>query len=107
MSMNNEEIRFEVNVQNNISFGVDENGFNVSFSVDDIQYVPGPQGPPGPYFIPSVSPEGMISWTNTGGLPNPESRNIRGPQGEKGEDGQVYVHIVDNTQGGQTVTITA
>lgn len=35
----------------------------------------------GPYFTPSVSAAGVISWTNNGGLPNPTSRNIKGPQG--------------------------
>lgn len=35
----------------------------------------------GPVFTPSVSAAGVISWTNNGGLPNPTSRNITGPQG--------------------------
>lgn len=38
-------------------------------------------GQPGPYFTPSVSASGNISWTNNGGLPNPTTRNITGPQG--------------------------
>ena len=91
------------NLNTTITFVVDEEGINARFSVEDVQYVPGPAGP---YFTPSVSEEGVISWTNNGGLPNPESRNIRGPQGEKGDDGQVYIHIVDNPQDGQTVTIS-
>lgn len=32
----------------------------------------------GATFIPSVSPEGIISWTNDKGLPNPTPRNIKG-----------------------------
>ena len=32
-------------------------------------------------FTPHVSEEGIISWTNDGGLPNPESVNIKGPSG--------------------------
>ena len=47
----------------------------------------GPTGPTGPYFTPSVSSEGVISWTNNGGLPNPSSVNIKGPTGNPGEDG--------------------
>lgn len=47
----------------------------------------GPQGPQGAVFIPSVSETGDISWTNSGGLANPETVNIRGPQGLKGDIG--------------------
>lgn len=39
----------------------------------------------GTYYIPSVDPEGNISWKNTGNLPNPPSINIKGPQGIQGE----------------------
>ena len=48
----------------------------------------GSQGPAGPYFTPSVNAAGDISWTNNGGLTNPETRNIKGPQGLPGADGQ-------------------
>lgn len=44
-------------------------------------------GGDGVTFIPSVSKDGIISWTNDGGLPNPEPRNITGPQGEQGPQG--------------------
>lgn len=42
------------------------------------------KGDPGATFIPAVSEQGIISWTNNGGLPNPESRNIKGPKGDDG-----------------------
>src|SRR5699024_5577129 len=45
-------------------------------------------GAQGPYFLPSVSAEGVLSWTNSGGLENPASANIRGPQGEQGATGE-------------------
>ena len=48
------------------------------------------QGTPGATFIPSVSTEGVISWTNDGGLPNPTPVNIKGPKGDKGEQGDDY-----------------
>lgn len=48
----------------------------------------GDRGPVGPYFIPSVSTEGILSWANTGGLDNPDSINIQGPQGEPGPKGE-------------------
>lgn len=41
----------------------------------------------GATFIPSVSDEGIISWTNDQGLPNPEPVDIKGPQGEQGPIG--------------------
>ena len=50
----------------------------------------GPQGETGAtgaVFTPSVDADGNISWTNNGGLENPEARNIRGPQGATGDTG--------------------
>lgn len=47
----------------------------------------GPQGPAGPYYIPAVSQDGDLSWTNTGSLENPATVNIKGPQGEQGIQG--------------------
>lgn len=38
-------------------------------------------------FTPSVSPEGVISWSNNGNLPNPDPVNIKGPQGLQGNTG--------------------
>lgn len=53
-----------------------------------INFLEGPPGPPGPageaIFIPSVSEDGWISWTNTAGLPNPEPVYIKGPPGGGG-----------------------
>lgn len=43
------------------------------------EIVPGIRGAT---FIPEVSSEGIISWTNDSDLPNPEPVLIRGPQGE-------------------------
>lgn len=40
------------------------------------------QGLQGPYYIPSVDENGVISWTNTGGLPNPDPEDISGPPGK-------------------------
>lgn len=47
----------------------------------------GSVGPAGPVFTPSVSSEGVISWTNNGDLDNPQSVSIKGPQGEQGVPG--------------------
>ena len=51
----------------------------------------GTPGIDGVTFTPSVSQEGIISWTNNGGLSNPTPINIKG---DKGEDGLTqYTHI--------------
>lgn len=38
------------------------------------------QGLVGPYYIPTIE-DGILTWTNTGGLPNPNPINIIGAQG--------------------------
>ena len=48
---------------------------------------PGAKGDTGPYYIPAVSAEGVLSWANNGGLTNPDPVSIRGPQGETGATG--------------------
>ena len=48
----------------------------------------GDKGDAGYVFTPAVSSEGVISWSNNGGLDNPPSVNIRGPQGATGAPGQ-------------------
>lgn len=45
------------------------------------------QGAPGAVFTPTVSADGVLSWTNNGGLANPGSVNIKGAPGEAGQDG--------------------
>lgn len=59
-------------------------------------------------FIPSVSENGIISWTNNGGLPNPTPVDIMGPQGiqgqigpqgiqgDRGETGYYFTPLVDD-----------
>lgn len=52
--------------------------------------VPGPQGEPGAdgvTFIPSIDGNGVLSWTNNGGLDNPSPIVIKGEKGDKGETG--------------------
>lgn len=47
----------------------------------------GPRGYQGYTFTPSVDSSGNLSWTNDGGLTNPTTRNITGPQGATGSQG--------------------
>ncbi len=44
-------------------------------------------GEDGVTFIPRVSEDGVLSWTNDGGLPNPEPVNIKGKDGVDGKNG--------------------
>lgn len=56
-------------------------------NVGAIQGAPGETGERGATFTPAVDSSGNLSWTNDGGLPNPNTVNIRGPQGVQGETG--------------------
>ena len=47
----------------------------------------GGTGAAGTTFTPSVAADGTLSWTNDGGKTNPDSVNIKGPQGNPGEKG--------------------
>ena len=48
----------------------------------------GAKGDDGATFVPSVSDDGVISWTNDKELPNPEPVNIKGVKGDKGDNGE-------------------
>lgn len=52
-----------------------------------------PRGVAGYIFIPQVDKNGNLSWTNNGGLTNPETVNIMGP---KGPQGLIEFKIVEN-----------
>ena len=56
-------------------------------SVASLEGKPGKDGDPGAVFVPHLADNGDLSWTNDGGLDNPETVNIMGPQGEKGDTG--------------------
>ena len=95
--------------------------WNGSAWIDAGQLMQGPQGEQGEdgtdgvTFTPTVSSAGVISWTNDGGLPNPESVNIKGPAGQNGTNGQdgaaagfgVPTATVDGNVGTPSVTVTA
>lgn len=75
----------------------------------------GQDGEDGATFTPSVSEDGVISWTNDKGLPNPEPVNIKGPkgddgdagpQGSPGQNGYSPTVQVEDIAGGSRITIT-
>jgi len=62
--------------------------------------VAGADGEDGATFIPSVSEDGVLSWTNDKGLNNPEPVNIKGLPGDPGVSGS------DGLDGSDGVTFT-
>ena len=47
----------------------------------------GQQGIPGITFTPTISEDGILSWTNSSNVANPQPVSIKGPKGDKGEQG--------------------
>lgn len=69
----------------------------------------GPQGEKGPQgitFTPHVSAAGVISWTNDGQVDNPDSVNIKGPQGTSAGFGTPTASV-DANVGTPSVKVTA
>ena len=70
----------------------------------------GDKGDDGVTFTPSVSESGVISWTNNGGLNNPESVNIKGAKGDNGTNGTNGTDGVSPTvtvsKSGKVTTVT-
>lgn len=60
---------------------------------------PGADGADGTTFTPSVSSEGVISWTNDGDKANPEPVNIKGPKGDPGAQGPAGEQGAQGAQG--------
>ena len=59
----------------------------------------GGTGQNGATFTPSVSPEGVISWTNDKELPNPEPVSIKGDKGDQGPQGEQGLQGVKGDKG--------
>ena len=69
-----------------LSSTTDPQNAKYSISFHNLVGKRGPQGARGYYFLPAVSANGDLSWTNNSGgeLANPTTVNIRGPQGKVG-----------------------
>lgn len=63
-------------------------------------------GENGATFVPSVSDDGIISWTNDKGLVNPPPVNIKGEPGEDGDDGEDGVSVTHRWDG-TVLTVTS
>ena len=64
----------------------------------------GGSGENGATFIPDVSDDGMLSWDNDKGLPNPDPVNIKGPKGDTGATGATGEQGEPGPQGPQGET---
>ena len=73
--------KFEVK---NETFGASFEQTDSTFDANFSNVGGGQDGKDGATFIPSVSEEGVISWTNNGNLPNPTPVNIKGEKGDPG-----------------------
>lgn len=65
---------------------------------------PSISGKDGTTFTPSVSASGDLSWTNDGGKENPETVNIKGPQGSPGNTPNIQIGTVTTLPAGNDAT---
>lgn len=57
-------------------------------------------------FIPSVSSDGVLSWTNKAGLTNPTSVNIKGVKGDTGAAASITIGSVTTGEPGTNASVT-
>ena len=87
-----------------------EKGAQGDPGIQGVQGIQGPKGADGlkgdtgPYFTPTVSAEGIISWSNNGGLDNPASVSIKGPQGDTGAKGDPGIQGEQGPAGPNEIT---
>ena len=92
----NLDLSFEQNQQNiNVPFSESGAEFNTNFGETPVIQ----DGKNGATFYPDVSADGIISWTNNRGLPNPNPVNIKGEKGDKGDKGDTGANGKDGTNG--------
>lgn len=57
-------------------------------------------------FVPSVSTEGVLSWTNKAGLTNPKNVNIKGAKGDTGTAASITIGTVKTGAAGSNASVT-
>nr|DAW89505.1 MAG TPA: tail fiber protein [Bacteriophage sp.] len=57
-------------------------------------------------FLPSVSTEGVLSWTNKAGLTNPASVNIKGAKGDTGAAATITIGSITTGAAGSNASVT-
>lgn len=97
----NLDLSFEQNQQNiNVPFSESGAEFNTNFGETSVIHDgQSGAGQSGATFYPDVSADGIISWTNDRGLPNPNPVNIKGEKGDKGDKGDTGANGKDGTNG--------
>lgn len=90
--------------QTDISFKIGDGSKNLS---ELPMFVKVSGGPAGATFIPTVSSEGVLSWSNNGGLSNPADVNIKGPTGAQGPKGDPGTNGTSATITGATASVDA
>ena len=73
-----------------IQWKYDDTEWTNLVALSELKGKQGDKGAVGAHFTPSVSDDGVLSWTNNGELANPQPVNIRGPQGVQGEQGRGF-----------------
>lgn len=73
-----------------IQWKYDDTEWTNLVALSELKGKQGDKGTVGAHFTPSVSDDGVLSWTNNGELENPQPVNIRGPQGVQGEQGRGF-----------------
>jgi len=81
------------------SFNTNLSEDNQAFNADVGEVMVLHDGQNGATFIPYVSPDGFISWTNDRDLPNPVPVNIKGEQGEQGLQGVPGIQGIQGVKG--------
>lgn len=76
---------------------------NTGIKADFGNFVTIHDGQNGATFTPSVSADGVISWTNDRDLTNPDPVNIKGAKGDKGDKGEQGERGLQGIQGIQGV----
>lgn len=92
-----------------LSSTTDPQNAKYSISFHNLVGKRGPQGTRGYYFLPAVSANGDLSWTNNSGgeLANPTTVNIRGPQGDVGNPLNIIANeVVTMAQVAEDTTAT-
>ena len=82
-----------------LEFTENESNFKMKFGETQVLH----EGQNGATFTPSVSGDGVISWTNDKGLENPAPVNIKGRNGKDAIIDQTYNPTSENAQSGIAV----
>lgn len=98
IKVDSDSMGIKVNFSENGNFKANLTSESVAVKVDSNSavYI---HGEDGATFYPSVSENGILSWTNDKGLENPDSVSVVGPKGDRGDKGEPGEPGEPGTQG--------